>query len=99
MAKAKRKTVPQKLFDRKLSFIVILALAAIFFFGISQILYLRQAHSSFENYYAFRGCTVLLQRTNDFGICKTNTGQTIKIVNYQGKWYLDGDLPGGFLSW
>ena len=25
--------------------------------------------------------------------CITNTGQTIKIVLYKGKWYLDGDLP------
>jgi hypothetical protein len=66
-------------------------------FGIYQVLYLRKAHSTFENYYAFRGCTQLLEKTADYGLCKTTSGQTIKIVKYQGKWFLDGDLPCGFL--
>jgi hypothetical protein len=65
--------------------------------GICQYLYLQKAHSTFENYYAFRGCTELIQKTDDYGICKTKDGQTIKIVKYQGKWYLDSDLPCGFL--
>lgn len=99
MAKTKKELVVRKLFDRKLTFIVILALAAIFFFAVSQILYLQKVHSTFENYYAFRGCTRLLQKTNDFGICKTSSGETIKIVKYQNRWFLDGDLPCGFLCW
>ena len=61
--------------------------------AISQWLYLRDVHSTFEKYYAFRGCVESLQRTNDYGICVTSAGQTIKIVKYQDKWYLDGDLP------
>lgn len=75
--------------------LVVEALVAIF--GIYQVLYLRKAHSTFENYYAFRGCVQLLERTEDYGWCKTSTGQTIKIVKFQGQWYLDGDLPCGFL--
>ncbi len=63
--------------------------------GAEQFFVLRKAHSTFENYYAFRGCVQLIQRTYDYGICKTKSGQTIKIVKYQGKWYLDGDLPCG----
>jgi hypothetical protein len=66
-------------------------------FGIFQVLYLKKAHSTFENYYAFRGCSELLTKTDDYGLCKISSGETIKIVKFQGKWYLDGDLPCGFL--
>jgi hypothetical protein len=76
---------------------ILIAGVLIFIFGIYQLLLLQKAHSTFENYYAFRGCTQLFEKTQDYGICKTNTGQTIKIVKFQGKWYLDGDLPCGFL--
>lgn len=62
-------------------------------FGINQFIVLRKAHSTFENYYAFRGCTQLITRTSEFGTCKLSSGQTIKIVKFQNKWYLDGDLP------
>jgi hypothetical protein len=69
-------------------------------FGTYQYFYLKKAHSTFENYYAFRGCTELITRTDDYGICKTKSGETIKIVKYQGKWFLDGDLPTGkFPDW
>jgi hypothetical protein len=76
---------------------ILLAGILVGIFGIQQILYLRKAHSTFENYYAFRGCVQLIKRTEEYGICKTDTGQTIKIVKFQDKWYLDGDLPCGFL--
>ncbi len=66
--------------------------------GLIQLLSLRKAHSTFENYYAFRGCNQILNKTSDHGTCKTNTGQTIKIVKYNNKWYLDGDLPWGCLG-
>jgi hypothetical protein len=65
--------------------------------AIYQIFYLKKAHSTFDNYYAFRGCTQLLERTDNFGLCKIASGQTIKIVLDNGRWYLDGDLPCGFL--
>jgi len=58
-----------------------------------QFLALGKAHSTFENYYAFRGCVELVIKTNDYGVCKTKSGQTMKIVKSHGKWYLDGDLP------
>ena len=51
------------------------------------------AHSTFENYYAFRGCATLLDRTDTYGTCTTASGKTIKIVKYEGRWFLDGDLP------
>jgi purine-cytosine permease-like protein len=66
-------------------------------FGIYQIRMLDKAHSTFENYYAFRGCTKLISRTDDAGFCQVANGETIKIVKFQGKWFLDGDLPCGFL--
>ena len=57
---------------------------------------LQKAHSTFENYYAFRGCVQLINRTPDTATCKTNKGETIKIVQIQNKWYLEGDGPGNW---
>jgi len=56
---------------------------------------LNVAHSSFENYYNFRGCTELMEKTDTYGTCRISSGKTIKIVKYNDKWYLDGDLPYG----
>ena len=74
-------------------FILSLILILLLGIGVRYWFYLSNAHSSFENYYAFRGCVELLDRTQDSGTCRTESGQTIKIVQYEGKWYLDGDLP------
>lgn len=73
--------------------LALLVVAVIFILCASQFLYVEKAHSTFENYYAFRGCTQLVERTDMYGICKTSSGQTIKMVLANGKWYLDGDLP------
>jgi uncharacterized protein YpmB len=61
--------------------------------AVNQVLLVRKAHSSFENYYAFRGCVQLLEKTDTYATCALASGQTIKIVVVNGKWYLDGDLP------
>lgn len=66
-------------------------------FGFLQVQMLQKAHSTFDNYYAFRGCTELLQRTSTYGVCRTKSGKVITIVLYQGKWYLQNDLPTGIL--
>jgi len=87
-----------KFLKNKIIIIVLFIGAFIVVFGINQIFYLRKAHGTFENYYAFRGCVQLLEKTEDYGICKTNTAQIIKIVKYQDKWYLDGDLPWACLG-
>ncbi len=63
------------------------------FLAYRYVLYLRKAHSTFENYYAFRGCVQLIKRTSDYGTCETDSGQTIKIIKFNNRWYLDGDLP------
>jgi len=80
---------------RKRNIIITLCLIAILgmIFFAGEVLYLRRAHNTFDNYYAFRGCVKLLKKTDTYGICKISSGQTIKIVKYQGKWFLDGDLP------
>lgn len=71
--------------------------------GVALVLYqflaLRSAHSSFDNYYKFRGCQTLISKTDTEGTCRLKDGQVITIVKYQGRWFLRGDLPGGFLSW
>lgn len=64
----------------------------------AQYFVLQNAHSSFQNYYNFRGCTTLVSKSSNSGICKLSSGKTIKIVEYQNKWYLDGDLPNGLFS-
>lgn len=74
--------------------LVLLAGALIFVWLVRQAIVLKKAHSTFEDYYAFRGCVQLLSKTDDYGLCKTDSGQVIKIVKFDGKWYLDGDLPG-----
>ncbi len=75
--------------------VIIIVVFSLAIFLTYQFITLRKAHSTFENYYTFRECTQLLNRTNDYGICKTKSGQAIKIVKYHNKWYLDGDLPWG----
>lgn len=77
--------------------IIILIVIIVFGFGIDWIFILKKAHSTFENYYAFRGCVQLISRTDNYGFCKLASGVTIKIVKFKNKWYLDGDLPCGFL--
>jgi hypothetical protein len=76
--------------------IIIVALIALVIvaFAIDQFIVLQKAHSTFDNYYAFRGCTQLLSRTDTSGVCKTVSGDTITIVEINGKWYLQGDGPG-----
>jgi len=77
--------------------VLILAAIIIIAVGVDWILILRKAHGTFENYYAFRGCTRLISKTDDAGYCKLASGRIIKIVKFKNKWYLDGDLPCGFL--
>jgi hypothetical protein len=73
--------------------VILLIGVVIFVFAVKEALYISQAHTTFEGYYTFRGCVQLLQKTPDYGLCKVNTGETIKIVKFRGEWYLDGDLP------
>ena len=79
----------------------VVAVVALAFVGLVayQALRVRNAHASFDSYYAFRGCTQLLQRGSDFGVCSTQSGQVIKIVQYGGKWYRDGDGPVCYFRW
>ena len=59
-----------------------------------QVYTVNLAHTTFERYYAFRGCTQLVDKTDTYGDCKLADGSTIKIVLINGKWYLNGDGPG-----
>jgi hypothetical protein len=67
--------------------------------GTAQYYILQNAHSSFDNYYKFRGCSQLISRSSDNAVCRLSSGETIKIVKFHDRWYLDGDLPDGWLSW
>ncbi|MDR3642864.1 MAG: hypothetical protein P4L74_04530 [Candidatus Doudnabacteria bacterium] len=79
--------------NKALIIVISLALLLVVIFGIYEMYVTDKAHKTFENYYAFRGCTQLISRTADSGLCKTDSGQTIKIVKFNNQWYLDGDLP------
>lgn len=83
----------KKYFSQRIIISAIILVLIFIVFGVYEILYLQKAHSSFENYYAFRGCVQLIEKTDTYGRCKTQSGEIIEIVEYQGKWYLDGDLP------
>ncbi len=61
---------------------------------VDQYFVLQKAHSTFDNYYAFRGCTQLISKTDTSGVCKTFSGATITIAEINGRWYLQGDGPG-----
>jgi hypothetical protein len=70
--------------------LVVLAAA----FGAYQVYTTNLAHTTFERYYAFRGCVHLVDKTDTYGDCTLADGSAIKIVLIGGKWYLDGDGPG-----
>jgi Na+/H+ antiporter NhaC len=83
-----------KFIKNKLFLLILFVIILVGYVVINQYLIVQKAHSTFENYYAFRGCVSLVKKTSDYGICKLSSGLQIKIVKYQNKWYLDGDLPG-----
>ncbi|HWB34104.1 MAG TPA: hypothetical protein VG753_02180 [Candidatus Paceibacterota bacterium] len=68
-------------------------------FCIYWVQYLAVAHSTFENYYAFRGCQTLVDRTDAYGDCTLADGSTIRIVKFDNRWFLDGDLPVCMIGW
>ncbi|MCL5017275.1 MAG: hypothetical protein M1155_01250 [Patescibacteria group bacterium] len=79
--------------NKKLKVVASVLIILVIISGIWWITILRKAHSSFENYYSFRGCAQLLNRTDDSGLCRISSGKTIKLVKFNDRWYLDGDLP------
>jgi hypothetical protein len=77
----------------KKSPIIFLIVIIFVLLGAYWIYYLNNVHSTFEKYYTFRGCVELIQKTDSYGLCKLDSGTVIKIVKYENRWYLDGDLP------
>jgi hypothetical protein len=67
--------------------------AGVLFLG-NQVYATNLAHTTFERYYEYRGCTELLDRTDTYGDCKLADGKTIRLVLINDKWYLEGDGPG-----
>lgn len=73
--------------------VAIILAVVVLILAVNYFLYLRKAHSTFDNYYVFRGCAQLLEKTDSYGTCQLASGQTITIVKFNNKWYLNGDLP------
>lgn len=93
-SKVKTRRVIKK--NKSLSIVVLSAICALvilFALAINQVVTVQKAHSTFSNYYEFRGCTQLLTKTNSSATCKLSDGKVIKLVLFNGRWYLDGDLP------
>ena len=83
---------PRNLKNKKFISIVFVTILIVAIFCTYQINMLKVAHSSFENYYKFRGCTKLIEKTDTYGTCMLSSGKTIKLVKVENKWFLDGDL-------
>ena len=83
----------RKFFTRKIIITTFVIALVFVIFGINWINKLNIAHSSFENYYNFRGCVELVEKTDTYGTCKLASGKIIKLVKFKEKWFLDGDLP------
>ena len=60
---------------------------------VDQVAIVTKAHRSLANYAAFRGCVGQLEATDAYATCHLASGAVIKMVNVNGKWYLNGDLP------
>lgn len=90
---AKNSLNPKVLKLIALAVVFAVALLSAAAFAAHEIAALQKAHSTFGNYYAFRGCAGLLQRTADYGSCRLASGLVIKLDRSCGAWYLDGDLP------
>ena len=84
---------------KRLSAILIISLivCGLGIFVIYQMTITYNAHNTFDGYCQWRGLAVESQ-AGDYGYCKNlATGKEYKIVLFKGRWYLDGDLPCGFL--
>jgi hypothetical protein len=83
------------IFHEKIGWITITALIVVVsIFFVYRKYELDIAHSTFENYYSFRRCAQLLQRTDAEAQCRLSDGTNITIVKINSKWYLEGDGPG-----
>jgi len=82
----------KKFFTSKIIIVSLVIILVIGIWGLYEIHMLNVAHSSFDNYYKFRGCTELVEKTDTYAICKLSSGETIKLVQVNNKWFLDGDL-------
>lgn len=77
--------------------ILIFLFIALLSFLTYQVISTNKAHTTFEGYCKWRGLGVE-SKSDTFGYCKdTKTGEIYKMVLFENKWYLDGDLPCGFL--
>lgn len=79
--------------------LTVIFLVILISFFLYQFITIRNAHLTFEGYCKWRGLEVVNQSA-DYGWCKSQaTGQEFKMVLYNNRWYLDGDLPSSFPDW
>lgn len=76
--------------------ISIVLVLLVFGFMTYQVITTYEAHGTFDGYCKWRGLEIVNQ-SNDFGYCRDAvSGQVFKIVLFNGRWYLDGDLPNNW---
>ncbi len=79
--------------------ILIISILVIVFgaFMIYEMIQTYKAHETFDGYCKWRGL-IVESKSSDYGYCKNpQNNEEIKIVLFKNRWYLDGDLPCGFL--
>lgn len=83
---------------QKVGLVVVIAVFVLSsLFVAYELITTQTAHNTFDGYCKWRGLTVE-SKADNYGYCKDpKTNESFKIVLYEGKWYLDGDLPCGFL--
>ena len=82
----------KRFLTRKTVGVIVFLFVVAVIFGVYQVHTLNIAHSSLDNYAKFRGCASLPVKTDTYAMCTLASGQTIKLVQVNNKWFLDGDL-------
>jgi hypothetical protein len=83
--------------NKKLIFASCILISIIFAgFIFYQVITTYKAHETFEGYCKWRGL-VPINKSADYGWCKNEiSGETYKMVLFNNRWYLEGDLPNGW---
>jgi hypothetical protein len=79
--------------NTKFAYIVGALIILLGIFAFIQIKTIQKAHEAFDGYCKWRGLEIV-SKSDNFGYCRdAKSGKEFKMILFDGKWYLDGDLP------
>ena len=97
MAKKKTTKKIKNTYSKPIILPLVLFLTLFGCFVVYQMITIYKAHETFDGYCHWRGL-VTVSKFRDYGFCKNpKSGAQQKMVLFNGRWFLDGDLPCGFL--